>query len=428
MLVRWSHRGMLAASAVMLVLGARPAAAQVTAPSVTDFFDDQVLHEIRLTINPRDWQDLKTYYQFNEYYPCHFTWQGVTVKNIAIRSRGVGSRSPVKPGLRVDFDYYEKDQTFLGTLKSVVLRNNTQDPSNLHERLSMQFFARLGVPVSREAHTKLYINNEYAGLYTLVESVDRVFLKDHFDENGGYLYKYTYEAEDLPYFFDDKGTDPALYTPKPFQPETHLRDPDPKPLVAMIRAINETPPVDFLGVMASYLDLTKFMVHVAIENFVADVDGVLGDYGMNNYYLYRFENQTLSTMIPWDKSEAFKGGLARAIWHNIDDVPPSFRNQLMERVKEFPELRDVYLDTLLKCAALARSLNPDAPDEPAGVGQPGWLEQEILREYEQVRLAALEDPVKPFSNEEFEQDIQLLLEFARMRSAFVENEVARYRR
>ena len=420
----------LASAVIMLALAAPSLSAQTPPPTVSDFFDATVLHEIRLAINPRDWNELKANYQLNDYYPAHFTWRGVTVKNIAIRSRGVGSRSPVKPGLRVDFDYYEKAQAFLGTLKSVVLRNNTQDASNLHERLSMQFFARLGVPVSREAHTKLYINNEYAGLYTLVESVDKVFLKEHFNENAGYLYKYAYAAEDLPYFFDYNGSDSMLYSPKPFQPETHEKDPDPKPLVAWIRAINETPLSDFRRVMANYLDLKKFMVHVAIENFIADVDGVLGDYGMNNYYLYRFENQTLSAMIPWDKSEAFKGDWARAIWHNIDNVPASFRNQLMERAKEFIELRDVYLDTLLKCATLARSPNPDAPDEPGGASanQPGWLEQEILREYEQVRVAAREDPVKPFSNEEFEDAIQQLLEFARQRSAFVEGEVARNRR
>ena len=65
----------------------------------------------------------------------------------------------------MDFDRYTSDQKFLG-LKSFVLRNNTQDASNMHERLSMLLFRRLGLPASREAHTKLYINNEYAGLYT----------------------------------------------------------------------------------------------------------------------------------------------------------------------------------------------------------------------------------------------------------------------
>ena len=55
------------------------------------------------------------------------------VRNVGIRSRGMGSRSGIKPGLRVDFDRYTTDQKFLG-LKSFILRNNTQDASNMRER------------------------------------------------------------------------------------------------------------------------------------------------------------------------------------------------------------------------------------------------------------------------------------------------------
>lgn len=54
------------------------------------------------------------------------------MRNAGIRSRGRGSRSGTKPGLRVDFDRYASDQTFLG-LKSFILDNLTQDPSGVHE-------------------------------------------------------------------------------------------------------------------------------------------------------------------------------------------------------------------------------------------------------------------------------------------------------
>ena len=40
----------------------------------------------------------------------------------------------------------------------------------------MALFARLGLPAPREAHTRLYVNGEYAGLYSIVEAVDKVFL------------------------------------------------------------------------------------------------------------------------------------------------------------------------------------------------------------------------------------------------------------
>src|SRR6476660_2464113 len=166
------------------------------------FFDDSVLQEIRLNMNAKDWQTLKDNYLDNTYYPTDFRWRDQTLRNIGIRSRGTGSRSGVKPGLRVDFDRYVTDQKFVG-LKSFVLRNNTQDASNLHERLSMLLFRRLGRPASREAHTKLYINDRYEGLYTIVESVDKSFLKRTFNEDEGYLYKYDYPTDAQPYFFED---------------------------------------------------------------------------------------------------------------------------------------------------------------------------------------------------------------------------------
>ena len=76
---------------------------------------------------------------------------------------------------KVDFDQYSTNQKFLG-LKSLVLDNLTQDPSGIHETVSMRFFERLGIPTPRETHVKLYVNSEYIGLYALVESVDKEFL------------------------------------------------------------------------------------------------------------------------------------------------------------------------------------------------------------------------------------------------------------
>lgn len=401
-------RRLIVPAALALLVLARPAAPQ-TAPTADQIFDDGVLHEVRLTMNPRDWEALKANFQLNDYYPTHFSWNGITSRNLAIRSRGLGSRSGTKPGLRVDFDYYTKTQTFLG-LTSLVLRNNTQDPSSLHERLSMRLFSRMEVPVSRTAHTKLFVNEQYVGLYLIVESVDKRFLARHLNENEGYLYKYDWKTA---YYFESRGRNPASYSPEPFQPETHEKDPDPQPLVEMIAAINESSDADFLSATAPYVDIRRFVTEAAIENFLADNDGLLGYDGMNNFYLYRYQTSRLSTFIPWDKSEAFKGGVTHPIWYNIYDAPAWLRNRLMDRAMNVLELRDLYLDTLVKAATI--------------VMQDRWLEQELVRAYAQIRQAALDDRFKPFSNEEFERDVQQLLEFARARAAFVIAEVRRSR-
>ena len=64
-------------------------------------------------------------------------------------------------------------------------------------------------PASREAHTRLFINGTYAGVYTIVEAVDKDFLKRTLGENDGYLYKYDYPGEAKPYYFEDRGSNPA---------------------------------------------------------------------------------------------------------------------------------------------------------------------------------------------------------------------------
>src|SRR5688500_7675427 len=138
-----------------------------------DLFSRTDLQRVDLWVHSSDWAKLKAEFQTNTYYPADLTWNGITVRNVGIRSRGRGSRSGNKPGLRVDFDRYTTAQRFLG-LKSLVLVNVTQDASGIHESVAMAFYARLGIPASREIHTRLYVNNEYAGLYVLVASVDMV--------------------------------------------------------------------------------------------------------------------------------------------------------------------------------------------------------------------------------------------------------------
>lgn len=384
------------------------------------FFDDSVLQEVRLLMNSKDWETLKQNFQLNDYYPCDFVWHGETTRNVGIRSRGTGSRSGVKPGLRVDFDRYTTSQKFLG-LKSFILRNNTQDASNLHERLSMLLFHRLGVPASREAHAKLYVNDQYAGLYSIVESVDKAFLARNHGEDNGYLYEYSYPATAAPYYFEDRGSDSSAYVPLPFKPETHEDDSKPEQIVQLVQTINQTSDSTFRSAIDEYLDLQKFIKHVAVENFVADNDGFNGSWGMNNFYFYRFDNQKRFTFIPWDKSEAFKGGYTYSIWQNITDVPSAQRNRLMARVLNYQDLYNLYLDTLIDCVNSAEDTTGSADGK-------GWLEHEIQREYDQIRDAALADPDKPFTNAQFQQAIDDLFIFSHQRGDRVRREVADARR
>ena len=375
--------------------------------SATDaLFDDTVVQDIRLDLNAADWQALKTNFREDTYYPADFRWRDQVVRGAGIRSRGLGTRSPVKPGLRVDFNQFVGGQSFLG-LKSLVLKNNVTDPSNMRERISMLLFRRMGFPASREVTARLFINGDYAGVYTLVESVDKDFLKRVFSENEGFLFSYEWS---FPYYFTDRGTNPGSYVPNPFKPETREDDPGAEVIVELVQTINHS--TNFASEMPTYMDLRKFIRQIAVETCLADRDDFLGDYGMANFFIYRPPDKKQFVMIPWDKSEAFTHPQF-SIFQNIRGGGPP--NQLMIRAIAVPELYTLYLDTLLECAT--------AMNAPGTGDARGWLEREIERENAQIRDFAFTDPVKPFANGDYDAEVIRLLDFARRRGGFIAQEV-----
>jgi spore coat protein CotH len=375
-----------------------------------DLFDGNVLHEVRLYINPFDWANLQRHYLDDTYYAVelHWTFQGrdLVTPQVAIRSRGLGSRSPVKPSMKIAFNRYESQYTFLG-LQNLVLRGNTQDASMMHERVAMALFRRMGLPAPREAHARLFVNDQYLGLYTVVEEIDAVFVQGYFGESAGYLYDYIYNDA---FFFEYRGPNSASYSPVPFKPENHFIDPDPASIEAMVRNINQAPDAQFQSVVSEYVDLNAFVREIAAENFVSEQDGIIGDYGLNNFYLYRFANTLRSVVLPWDKSNAFWAP-DRHILHNVES------NVLSRRAIAVPELFTLYRDTLRMAA-----------DAAGGAG--GWLEQEIIRVYEQIRQAAYEDKnkicdpgatgwLRPCSDEQFDAEVAYMIQFAQRRAAVV---------
>ena len=397
---------------LVLILLVTPALAQTPSRALTaaDLFDDSSLQEIRLTIHPDDWSQLKRDFRDNTYFPANLTWRSVSADDIGIRSRGFGSRNGVKPGLRVDIDRFDDAQEFLG-LKSFVLKPNVQDASQMHERLTMLFYDFFGLPAPREAHAKLYVNSQYAGLYTVVESIDKDFLKRVFGEKDGYLYQYEWVG---PYRFEYLGSDPARYVPSPFQPQTHERNPDPDVLVSMIRQINEASDGDFASTMSAYLDLKRFMAHLAVETFLAEWDGILAPTGLANFFLYRFEKKNLFQFIVWDKDRTFTDA-ELPIFRNFND------NVLARRALAVPEARRAFLESLLLCAILAG-------------GQQGWLDYQTNRVYNQIRDPALEDnnklcpdpslpTLQPCSNAQFGEGVAKVREFVAVRGEFIRRAV-----
>src|SRR5437762_13659730 len=94
---------------IILVSGA-----SASAQTANDFFDTNVLQEIRLDVNPNDWLTLKANVGSDDYYPADLLWRIITVARVGIRQRVASTRTFLKPGLRIDFNRITSGQTFLG--------------------------------------------------------------------------------------------------------------------------------------------------------------------------------------------------------------------------------------------------------------------------------------------------------------------------
>jgi spore coat protein CotH len=380
----------------------------LAAQSFDDFLNPGVLQRIDLSVNSSDWQKLRDTFEDDTYYPARLEWNGVVVRNVGIRSRGGGSRSGTKPGLRVDIDRYQTSERFLG-VKSFVLDNLVQDASGIRETLAMQVHARLAIPAPREAHARLYVNNEYAGTYVAIEAVDKRLLARVFGiveddtQNDGYLFDYAYVDEwRLGYL----GADLAPYEAR-LQAETKANAPAEekyRPIEELTRLINETSADRLEGAIADRLDLDQTVRYVAVQNYIAQNDGLLGYAGMNNFYLYRLEGQARHVWIAWDEDNALLASDFALDTRHGDSV-------LFDKLMHIPRLRTLYYQTLLEVAASTTEGGDDTGS--------GWLQREADRQTAMIAEAMRQDVNKPYSNDEFEAAAAQVSAFNGARAPYV---------
>jgi spore coat protein CotH len=357
-------------------------------------------------VNSRDLATLRAHTELNTWYPADLTWRGIKVRNAGIRSRGQGSRNPQKPGLRVDMSHYTTGQKFVG-LNAIILDNIWQDDSFLREKLSFEIFERMGLPAPRESFCRLYINNEYQGLYAITEEIDADFVKRVTGETDGTLFEFHWFS-DKQWRAEDLG---AIDNYKVLlEPRTHTLDADStlyNPIQNLFKEVNGPDDAVWRSRVEPYIDLSELMTYIGIEQFLADNDGFLGAQGMNNFYLYRSQGTSRHRVLVWDKDQAFQ--------FRGSPIATTDVNVLFQRAMTYPDLRDTYFTALESCARIA------AGD--------GLLSLEIERLTGLIFDAVRSDPKKQWPEEQrFDDAVDFLRLFAAERPAQVLNDVAQLRR
>jgi len=282
----------------------------------------------------------------------------------------------------------------------------------LRDRLSMQIFQRLGLPAPRVNSARVFMNGDYIGLYENFESVDEVYVNRWFNESTGYLSQFspfTSGPFASGFHFEYLGDDLDNYAPVPFQPQNHQNAPDTVSLQGMFQVVNFEPDATFASKVAAYLDLKRVAHYNATEDFMGEWDGFLGDiFGMNNFSIYRFHDNAVFELLCTDEKDTFTSP-TRELFHNASI------NVLTRRELTLPDVRNTWLEALMKIYTIMGGPN-------------GWLEQEIAREYAQIKQAVYDDPYKlidnggvftVMTNADFENQISGLPVWVRQRRDFV---------
>ena len=374
-----------------------------TADEADAFFDDSVVQEIRIWFDDPDWYDtLYTAHASDPadpYFPCRFERGDTVIDPCGVRMKGNSSFGipGVKKSFKFDFDEYDEDNPdlhFVG-LKKLSLNNSFKDPTMMREKLFHEFVSAY-VPTIRVVHCRLYINDEYWGLYSAVEQVSKNFVQSRFGGGeDGNLYKC--EAVGGAGFGSDLAwidSDPASYWDY-YDLETNETDFDYSGLVEFIDALNNTSIADRPAAIEPLADVDAMLQSTALNCLFVNLDAYNGS--AHNYYIYDRDDTGQFTHVFWDANEAFgsfRMGLPpnaalemAALW-----LPPGPEPRpLMERLWDVDSYRRDYLRHLARFLREGFDL---------ATFQPRIAELADL-----IRADVYADVNKQYSNADFEQNL-----------------------
>ncbi len=159
--------------------------------NASDFYDVNTIRTLKLTFTQKDWPDkldsLRLY--GNGALLGKATIDGQTYPDVGIRYRGsksfkVGSK---RNAYHIKLNFINKNQNHQG-YKTLKLSNALRDPSMVREVMSYHIAGQY-MPTPKANYIKLFINDEYYGLFVNIEAVDDNFLNKHYGSTDNSFFK-----------------------------------------------------------------------------------------------------------------------------------------------------------------------------------------------------------------------------------------------
>ena len=251
------------------------------------------------------------YYNPDERIPATLTLNGTIYDSVGVLYKGNSTfclpndNLNIKVPYNIDMNYFIDGQELLG-YKKMKLANAWMDPTFVKQIISSNIY-RTYLPTGESNLVKLNVQGNYVGLYVNDESINKEFLKKHFDEKSGPLFK----CDNIDRFCDTTNA-PSAMPPNLFymgnDTTLYYDSYDMKSdfgwgeLVNLIRVID----LDFSNI-DSVLNVDRTLWAFAVNQVIQNLD-CYNTYYVHNYYLYQTKDD-LFQMIPWDLDNSFSGAI-----------------------------------------------------------------------------------------------------------------------
>lgn len=326
--------------------GAAIGSAQQTDPSDIDrLYEAQSVSEVEIEMVPDDWDQMRV--QKRDFsqgildpsakpfstFRGKLKLDGKSVGEVEIRKKGFfGSLDDDFPSMRVKWEESEEAE-WAAPHTRLTLNNNKQDPALISQYMSYRLFRAAGVPAPRVGFARVSVNGKYLGVYSLVEPVDKGFLKRNFMNSQGDLLEGTlvdFSEKSIPRFDWKSG-----------------RDED-----AAAWRVNELAKLldssEFsLESVGQLIDLDEFFRFWVVESLIGAWDGYSNN--QNNYFVYDERERQRLVFMPWGMDSAWMntaspfGGFGSSTSTSIYAA-----SMLTHRLHSTPEGALRYRDTLQK--------------------------------------------------------------------------------
>ncbi|MBP7273042.1 MAG: CotH kinase family protein [Saprospiraceae bacterium] len=330
------------------------------AASAQDLYDANYIPELKITFQQRSWlQQLKINKDKKNYLLASIELNGIRYDSVGVRFKGNSSYNSIsrkekkKLPFNIKFNYIKKEQVLPGGYATLKLSNVFRDPSYIREVLSYEI-ARKYIKAPKANFVKVFINDELFGVYTNVESIDKMFLQKHFPNTSGSnnLIKADPDVDVArPSFCPQNAALPVLeYLGEDSVCYTHLYELDTpygwKQFINLTRTLAKSP-----DKINQVLDIDRTLWWLALNNVMVNLDSYLGNLA-HNYYMVQ-DSSTRFMPIIWDLNLSFGGfrfaDLDRALsdtdliqfslFHQLENKQRPLINVLLNQ----PQYRKMYL-------------------------------------------------------------------------------------